>query len=65
MLAQFKGHFANIFYLLVYDAFEYWKKLVHILSTCDDALAQHSDIFEAYIGEFLFNNLGLVGLFNY
>ena len=34
----------------VYDAFEQWKHLIHLLCSCVDAVDKHPDVFEAFIG---------------
>ena len=43
--------FAFICFLIgqVYDAFEQWKHLVHLLCHCDDALANHSALYDQFI----------------
>ncbi|XP_066279662.1 protein AAR2 homolog isoform X1 [Branchiostoma lanceolatum] len=33
----------------VFDAFEHWKKLVHLLCSCDEALGRHEDLYSAFI----------------
>ena len=33
----------------VYDAFEQWKHLVHLLCYCDDALTNHSALYDQFI----------------
>ena len=43
--------FAFICFLIgqVYDAFEQWKRLVHLLCHCDEALANHSALYDQLI----------------
>ena len=43
--------FAFVCFLIgqVYDAFEQWKQLVHLLCHCDDALANHSALYDQFI----------------
>lgn len=33
----------------VYDAFEHWKHLVHLLCSCEEALSSHTDLFMKFI----------------
>ena len=40
----------NCFNVSVYDAFEQWKHLIHLLCSCVDAVDKHPDVFEAFIG---------------
>ena len=43
--------FAFICFLIgqVYDAFDQWKKLVHLMCTCEEALNTHSDLYMKFI----------------
>ena len=38
-------------FCLVFDAFEHWKKLLHLLCSCDEAVETNVDLFDALIGE--------------
>ena len=37
----------------VYDAFEHWKSLVHMLCSSEDAMKSHSKLFSNFICEYL------------
>ena len=43
--------FAFVCFLLgqVFDAFEQWKQLVHLLCSCDEALATHATLYTQFI----------------
>lgn len=38
-------------FVVVYDAFEHWKRLLNLLCGCDEALLTYSDVFDALIGK--------------
>ncbi|XP_029211693.2 LOW QUALITY PROTEIN: protein AAR2 homolog [Acropora millepora] len=44
--------FAFVCFLVgqVFDAFEHWKKLLHLLCSCDEAVETNVDLFDALIG---------------
>ena len=43
--------FAFVCFLVgqVYDAFEQWKKLVHLLCSCEEAITRHGELYAAFI----------------
>ena len=45
LLGELQVAFVSFLVGHVYDAFEHWKKLVHLFCTCDMALREYPDLF--------------------
>ena len=43
---------SDLFSFIVYDAFEQWKTLFHLMCSCIEAVDKYPDLFEAFIGKF-------------
>lgn len=37
--------------VVVYEAFEQWKKLIWLLCSCEEAIGIHHDLYSSFIGD--------------
>lgn len=51
LLAEMQFSFVCFLVAHVYDGFEYWKQLVHLLCSCDEALHSHTELYCNFIGK--------------
>ena len=50
LLGELQFSFVCFLIAHVYDGFEHWKQLVHVLCSCDEALHTHSQLYMDLIG---------------